>query len=61
MKLISLIRHRYPYTAGGVLYVLAAVTALPFRPVRKIGEVMLAVLAASVLTVAARYWGNRKA
>ena len=59
MRLARFIRRRYPYTAGAVLYVLAAAAMLPFGPVRKWGLLMLAVLAVAVVNVAAQHAARR--
>ena len=60
MRLILLIRHRYPYTTGMVLYILAAAAMLPFTPARKWGELMLAVLAFGILSFIARRMDGKR-
>ena len=54
-KIARLIRRRYPYTAGGVAYAAAAITALWFPYTRKAGELMLGLLAIAVVTVIAEH------
>jgi hypothetical protein len=60
VNLYPLIRSRYPNTALMVLYVIAACSMLPFRPVRKAGEVMLGLLAVAWFTFLAGCPWRRK-
>jgi hypothetical protein len=60
VRLVRLIRYRYPYTTGMVLYVMLASAMLPFTPARKWGEVMLAVLAFGILSFIARRMDGKR-
>jgi hypothetical protein len=60
VKLCHLIRCRYPNTALAVLYTLAATAMLFFGPARKWGELLLGLLAITVLLVAAGKMQERR-
>lgn len=55
MRLVRLIRYRYPTTAIAAVFVAAAVAMLWFPPVRKAGDVMLAALGVGVVSVAIQH------